>query len=67
MSDESKAEIPTKHVLNAKWDICLDLGVRRFAYSSIVSGFARILLFRIICSMRRRRRLWFGLPSLPLI
>ncbi|KAG6435259.1 hypothetical protein SASPL_100129 [Salvia splendens] len=43
---ENKAEIPEKYDLNAKWDACLDLSVRRFVYSSFTGGFAGLLLFR---------------------
>ncbi|KVH98252.1 Protein of unknown function DUF543 [Cynara cardunculus var. scolymus] len=45
-------EIPSQYDLNAKWDACLDLGVRRFVYSSATGAFAGLLLFRtnlIIC------------------
>ncbi|XP_047977330.1 MICOS complex subunit MIC10-like [Salvia hispanica] len=43
---ENKAEIPEKYDLNAKWDACLDLSLRRFVYSSFGGGFAGLLLFR---------------------
>ncbi|KAK6129617.1 hypothetical protein DH2020_036627 [Rehmannia glutinosa] len=46
MAEENKAEIPAKYDLNAKWDACLDLGVRRFVYASFAGGFAGLLLFR---------------------
>ncbi|KAI3464325.1 hypothetical protein Pfo_020988 [Paulownia fortunei] len=46
MAEENKAEIPAKYDLNAKWDACLDFGVRRFVYSSFASGFAGLLFFR---------------------
>ncbi|PSS19403.1 MICOS complex subunit like [Actinidia chinensis var. chinensis] len=39
-------ENPPKLDLNAKWDACLDLGVRRFVYSSFVGAFSGLLLFR---------------------
>ncbi|KAG6431964.1 hypothetical protein SASPL_103536 [Salvia splendens] len=42
---ENKAEIPEKYDLNAKWDACLDLSLRRFVYSSFTGGFAGLLLF----------------------
>ncbi|KAL6525268.1 Mitochondrial inner membrane organizing system component [Orobanche minor] len=45
MTDENRAEIP-KYDVNAKWDACLDLGLRRFVYSSFAGGFAGLLLFR---------------------
>ncbi|KAF7128057.1 hypothetical protein RHGRI_031496 [Rhododendron griersonianum] len=43
--DETR-EIPPKHDLNAKWEACLDLGVRRFVYSSLAGAFSGLLLFR---------------------
>ncbi|KAH6834033.1 MICOS complex subunit [Perilla frutescens var. hirtella] len=43
---ENKAELPEKYDLNAKWDACVDLGVRRFVYSSFAGGFAGLLFFR---------------------
>ncbi|KAI7756191.1 hypothetical protein M8C21_032397 [Ambrosia artemisiifolia] len=39
-------EIEPKYDLNAKWDACLDLGVRRFVYSSAAGAFSGLLLFR---------------------
>ncbi|KAI3684561.1 hypothetical protein L6452_33785 [Arctium lappa] len=39
-------EIPSQYDLNAKWDACLDLGVRRFVYASATGAFAGLLLFR---------------------
>ncbi|MFS7951399.1 putative MICOS complex subunit Mic10 protein [Helianthus anomalus] len=48
---------PPQYDLNAKWDACLDLGVRRFFYSSATGAFAGLLFFhalfndtRIACS-----------------
>ncbi|KAJ0805863.1 putative MICOS complex subunit Mic10 protein [Helianthus annuus] len=35
--------------LNAKWDACLDLGVRRFVYSSATGAFEGLLLFHNRC------------------
>jgi inner membrane organizing system protein 1 len=31
--------------VNAKWDACLDLSVRRFVYSSLAGAFGGLLLF----------------------
>ncbi|XP_047341288.1 uncharacterized protein LOC124944979 [Impatiens glandulifera] len=45
MVDDSKVVVPP-HDLNAKWDACLDLGLRRFVYSSLGGSFAGLLLFR---------------------
>ncbi|KAD4385284.1 hypothetical protein E3N88_25452 [Mikania micrantha] len=42
---ESK-EIPSAYDLNAKWDAYLDLGVRRFVYSSVTGALAGLILFR---------------------
>lgn len=49
MAEENKQEqsvIPSGYNLDAKWDACLDLGVRRFTYFSLIGGFAGLLLFR---------------------
>ncbi|KAH7834268.1 hypothetical protein Vadar_014423 [Vaccinium darrowii] len=46
---DEKREIPPpapQHDLNAKWEACLDLGVRRFVYSSLAGAFTGLLLFR---------------------
>ncbi|XP_048226723.1 MICOS complex subunit Mic10 [Ricinus communis] len=32
--------------VNAKWDACLDLTVRRFVYSSLAGAFSGFLFFR---------------------
>lgn len=32
--------------LDAKWDACLDLSLRRFVYSSLAGAFSGLLLFR---------------------
>ncbi|CAJ1957962.1 unnamed protein product [Sphenostylis stenocarpa] len=40
-----KQIIPPKHDLDAKWDACLDLTVRRFVYSSSAGAFADLLFF----------------------
>lgn len=37
--------IPPQHDLDAKWDACLDLTVRRFVYSSSAGAFAGLLFF----------------------
>ncbi|KAG0475858.1 hypothetical protein HPP92_012303 [Vanilla planifolia] len=37
-----KSRIP----LDAKWDACLDLTIRRFAYSSLTGTIAGLLFFR---------------------
>ncbi|OAY58997.1 uncharacterized protein LOC122722196 [Manihot esculenta] len=34
------------HDINAKWDACLDLTVRRFVYSSLAGAFGGLLFFR---------------------
>lgn len=43
---ENIAELPEEYDLNAKWDACIDLSLRRFVYSSFAGGIAGILLFR---------------------
>ncbi|KAL1542804.1 Mitochondrial inner membrane organizing system component, variant 2 [Salvia divinorum] len=43
---EDKAGFPEKYDLNAKWDACVDLSLRRFVYSSFAGGIAGLLLFR---------------------
>ncbi|KAH9758049.1 MICOS complex subunit [Citrus sinensis] len=44
--DNSKQIVPPKYDLNAKWDACIDLTVRRFVYSSLGGAFAGLLFFR---------------------
>ncbi|GAB4861467.1 hypothetical protein Ancab_036669 [Ancistrocladus abbreviatus] len=39
-------EIPADYDLNAKWDACLDLSLRRVVYSSLAGAFGGLLLFR---------------------
>ncbi|CAN6308550.1 unnamed protein product, partial [Urochloa humidicola] len=41
-----KSGIPPRYDLDAKWDACLDLSIRRVAYSSLAGAFAGLLLFR---------------------
>ncbi|GLU06713.1 hypothetical protein SLE2022_237160 [Rubroshorea leprosula] len=43
---ENKDLLPAKYDVNAKWDACLDLTVRRFVYSSLAGAFGGFLLFR---------------------
>ncbi|XP_062163978.1 MICOS complex subunit MIC10 isoform X3 [Alnus glutinosa] len=43
---EKKEIVPPKYDLDAKWDACLDLTLRRFVYSSLAGGFGGLLLFR---------------------
>ncbi|KAF5456896.1 hypothetical protein F2P56_026318 [Juglans regia] len=43
---EKKEIVPPKYDLDAKWDACLDLTVRRFVYSSLAGAFGGLLLFR---------------------
>ncbi|XP_041018610.1 uncharacterized protein LOC121260695 isoform X2 [Juglans microcarpa x Juglans regia] len=42
---EKKEIVPPKYDLDAKWDACLDLTVRRFVYSSLAGTFGGLLLF----------------------
>ncbi|KAL5843476.1 hypothetical protein ACOSQ4_009434 [Xanthoceras sorbifolium] len=47
MADEKASGIvPPKYDVNAKWDTCIDLTVRRFAYSSLAGAFTGLLFFR---------------------
>ncbi|XP_073117953.1 MICOS complex subunit MIC10 [Elaeis guineensis] len=47
MAEEKKlASIPPRYDLDAKWDACLDLTIRRFFYSSLAGAFSGLLLFR---------------------
>ncbi|CAD5316982.1 unnamed protein product [Arabidopsis thaliana] len=43
---EKKDSVPPEYDVNAKWDACLDLTVRRFVYSSLGGAFAGLLFFR---------------------
>ncbi|KAL4332763.1 hypothetical protein GQ457_07G020180 [Hibiscus cannabinus] len=43
---ENKGLVPEKYDVNAKWDACLDLTVRRFVYSSFAGAFGGLLFFR---------------------
>lgn len=40
------AENKKEYDLDAKWDACLDLSLRRFVYSSVAGAFTGLLLFR---------------------
>jgi len=42
---EKKDSVPPEYDVNAKWDACLDLTVRRFVYSSLGGAFAGLLFF----------------------
>lgn len=66
MAEENKQEqsvVPSQYNLDAKWDACLDLGVRRFTYFSLIGGFAGLLLFRECFSPQNQRFLacFYGL------
>ncbi|KAK7271384.1 hypothetical protein RJT34_27230 [Clitoria ternatea] len=43
---DKKETIPSQYNLDAKWDACLDLTVRRFVYSSFAGAFGGLLFFR---------------------
>ncbi|KAK7401499.1 hypothetical protein VNO78_13032 [Psophocarpus tetragonolobus] len=43
---DKREMIPQQYDLDAKWDACLDLTVRRFFYSSSAGAFAGLLFFR---------------------
>lgn len=42
---DNKGMIPPQYDLDAKWDACLDLTVRRFVYSSFAGAFGGLLFF----------------------
>ncbi|GMN65582.1 hypothetical protein TIFTF001_034640 [Ficus carica] len=44
--NKSSSVVPPQYDVNAKWDACLDLSVRRFVYSSLAGAFGGLLLFR---------------------
>lgn len=44
---ENKELVPEKYDVNAKWDACLDLSVRRFVYSSLAGAFGGLLFFSL--------------------
>ncbi|KAM6592413.1 hypothetical protein CsatA_000116 [Cannabis sativa] len=47
MADNKTMTSPTQYdVVNAKWDTCLDLSLRRFVYGSFGGALAGLLLFR---------------------
>ncbi|XBI06607.1 hypothetical protein VPH35_134602 [Triticum aestivum] len=48
-SPPTRFGIPLRYDLDAKWDACLDLSIRRVAYSSLGGAFGGLILFR--CSM----------------
>ncbi|XP_058070100.1 MICOS complex subunit MIC10-like isoform X2 [Magnolia sinica] len=43
---EKKEGAAQLYDLNAKWDTCFDLTIRRFVYSSLSGAFGGLLLFR---------------------
>ncbi|KAA3487018.1 Mitochondrial inner membrane organizing system 1 [Gossypium australe] len=43
---DNKELTPSKYDMNAKWDACIDLTIRRFVYSSLVGAFGGLLFFR---------------------
>ncbi|KAK8967326.1 hypothetical protein KSP40_PGU009014 [Platanthera guangdongensis] len=44
MAEEEKTK--SRHALGAKWDACLDLTIRRIAYTSLAGTLTGLLLFR---------------------
>ncbi|KAK4742237.1 hypothetical protein SAY87_000238 [Trapa incisa] len=46
MTGEKGEFTPPRHEIDAQWDECVDLTVRRFIYSSVSGGFGGLLLFR---------------------
>nr|KJB81302.1 hypothetical protein B456_013G137900 [Gossypium raimondii] len=47
---ENKELTPSKYDMNAKWDACIDLTLRRFVYSSLAGAFVVSMLF---CTRQR--------------
>ncbi|KAI4970929.1 hypothetical protein ZWY2020_001843, partial [Hordeum vulgare] len=47
-SPPASSGIPPRYNLDAKWDACLDLSIRRVAYSSLAGAFGGLILFRKI-------------------
>ncbi|KHN20540.1 hypothetical protein glysoja_033228 [Glycine soja] len=43
---EKKEMIPQQFDIDAKWDACIDLTVRRFVYSASAGAFGGLLFFR---------------------
>ncbi|TXG53417.1 hypothetical protein EZV62_022586 [Acer yangbiense] len=43
--EKTSGIVPPKYDVNAKWDTCIDLTVRRFAYSSLAGAFTGLLFF----------------------
>ncbi|XWS24764.1 hypothetical protein CRYUN_Cryun27aG0011700 [Craigia yunnanensis] len=43
---ENKEFVQANYDVNAKWDACLDLTVRRFLYSSLAGAFGGLLFLR---------------------
>ncbi|XP_030468100.1 MICOS complex subunit MIC10 [Syzygium oleosum] len=46
MAEDKKEIVPAKYDVDAKWDACVDLTVRRSFYSSLAGAFGGLLLFR---------------------
>ncbi|KAF9602132.1 hypothetical protein IFM89_025177 [Coptis chinensis] len=46
MAEDKQTTPPPEFDLDAKWDACFDLAVRRFAYSSLAGAAAGLLFFR---------------------
>ena len=42
---EKKEMIPKQYDIDAKWDACIDLTVRRFVYSASAGAFGGLLFF----------------------
>ncbi|KAE8681282.1 Detected protein of confused Function [Hibiscus syriacus] len=44
--EENKESAASKYDMNAKWDECIDLSLRRFVYSSLAGAFGGLIFFR---------------------
>ncbi|XP_072970906.1 MICOS complex subunit MIC10-like [Typha angustifolia] len=44
--EKKKLAVPPRYDLDAKWNACLDIAIRRLVYSSVAGGFSGLLFFR---------------------
>nr|KJB81304.1 hypothetical protein B456_013G138000 [Gossypium raimondii] len=58
---DDKELTPSKYDMNAKWDACIDLTLRRFVYSSLAGAFGGLLFFIVSMLFCTRQRWLFPL------